>query len=89
MEWYEKFKVGQEVKVIRKTGNWNYGEPASWVPQMDSTVGKVYKIRRVDKSIGCQLTLTAENLCNYWYPAEALVGVKGIQLLFKFYEGVV
>ena len=86
MKWYEKFKVGQEVKVTRKTGNWNYGESASWVYQMDTTVGKVYKIERIDKYFGCRLASTDGPFSGYWYPIEALQIITGQQLLFEFYK---
>jgi len=86
MQWYDKFKVGQEVKVVKKVTVWrfpNAGE-CSWARDMDSTIGKTYKIIVIDKSVGYQLDTEGELGYNYWYPVESLVDIKGRQLLFDF-----
>lgn len=98
MKWYEKFKVGQEVKVVKKIASWTFvnGGGTSWTsPEMDKTIGKTYKIKTVKKTVGYQL-LTEKDFpyehddmggeigFNYWYPVESLACVKGEQLLFNF-----
>lgn len=92
MEWFEKFKVGQNVRVVKKVLIWKLpnGGGCSWNDDMDITVGKVYKILEIIKETGYKL-LTENNTYNnwnYWYPAESLacVNVKGKQLLFDFME---
>ena len=93
MKWYEKFKVGQKVKVVRKVDVWSFNERggASWVSGMDNTIGKLYEIVQINKDVGYQL-LTDETAgdtfyyypMNYWYPLESLGHIKGEQLLFSF-----
>lgn len=88
MKWFEKFKVGQKVKVIRKATHWIYGGTSvSWNSEaMDKTIGKIYKIDFIDKSAGYRLSTGVELGFDYYYPVESLasVKVKGKQLLFNF-----
>lgn len=60
----EMFKVGDYVKVVKPVG----GRTASWVRTMDWTVGKVFKISKVDSDNTCQL----EGTDSVWFPFEAL-----------------
>lgn len=50
MKWYDKFKVGQKVRVVKKIQEWDYDDMgASWNDGgMDKTMSKVYKIIRFD-----------------------------------------
>lgn len=97
MKWYEKFKVGQRVRVVKKVVRWRYdnysgdgytGRGASWVVDMDGSIGKVYKIIDIDSDVGYLLEpdKRAFNQGGYWYPVEALRGLVGEQLTFSFYE---
>lgn len=90
MKWYEKFKVGQKVRVVRKVDSWNYGGRTDWVENMNQTIGKTYKIAEIDKYIGyrlcTQLKTGFSSFYNYWYPLKSLACVKGEQLLFSFME---
>ena len=89
MQWYEKFKVGQEVRVVKKVNSWKLdGCTTKWntAGDMDVTIGKTYKIKQINKRVGFQLW-TARDVrykCNYWYPLEAIQVPKGVQLLFDF-----
>ena len=95
MEWYNKFKVGQGVKVVKKVVRWKFdnGGGAGWNTGgfMDKTVGKVYTIVSIDNYIGYLLSTRDAVGSNYWYPVVALQeSVKvGEQLLFDFMKGVV
>lgn len=60
----EMFKVGDYVKVVKPVG----GRTVSWVRTMDWTVGKVFKISKVDSDNTCQL----EGVDSVWVPFEAL-----------------
>lgn len=60
----EMFKVGDYVKVVKPVG----GRTVSWVRTMDWTVGKVFKISKVDSDNTCQL----EGTDSVWFPFEAL-----------------
>lgn len=91
MEWYEKFKINQEVKVIRKVVSWRYsGCIINWnrAGDMDITIGKFYKIKQIRKRIGFQLWTEKDTKYNhnFWYPLEALQEplLVGEQLLFNF-----
>lgn len=86
MKWYERFSVGQKVRVRRKTLTWNYGFPTSWntYGYMDKTIGREYVILRIDKDIGFLLGTNKDVERNYWYPLESLTYNKGQQLLFDF-----
>ena len=93
MEWFKKFKIGQEVRVVKKIAKWGYeGMGASWNDWgMNKTIGKVYKIIEIEKSTGYRLHTKlpvgyADDLWDFWYPMESLeaVNVKGRQLLFEF-----
>lgn len=95
MKWYEKFRVGQEVRVIKKVITWHFenfighgmaGRGASWVYDMDKTIGKVLEIVEIDKDVGYRLDTIKEFGYNYWYPVEALQEsvLVGEQLLFGF-----
>jgi len=88
MQWYEKFKVGQRVKVVKKTGDWNYGIRNGWNldGHMDNTIGKVYEIIRINNSLGYLLATGKQTGQDFWYPVESLeeINVKGRQLLFDF-----
>ena len=89
MKWYEKFKVGRKVRVIKKVRVWKLcgGGGTCWnSAYMDKTIGNVYEIRKIDKHIGYQLGTRGEVPMDYWYPAESLAldRVKGEQLLFNF-----
>ena len=86
MKWYEKFKVGQKVKVVKKVNHW---DGADWVENMNQTVGKIYKVAKIDKSAGYRLSTQipvafSATLWDYCYPIESLSCVKGEQLLFNF-----
>ena len=93
MNWYEKYKVGQKVKVVKKVESWGYPDywyGATWARAMNETIGNVYKIVGIDKKIGIRLLTKSESLSslkyNYWYPVESLadVKVKGEQLYFDY-----
>ena len=84
MKRYEKFKVGQEVRVVRKIAVW---QGASWVSGMNKTMNKIYKIKDVDEYIGCLLDTANDAGRSYWYSSESLACVVGQQLLFSFMEG--
>lgn len=88
MKWYEKFRVGQRVRVVKKVMNWDYDLPMSWNSEgiMDKTVGRVYKILTVDRVLGYALDTRNDVGGMYWYPVESLEeeNVKGRQLLFNF-----
>ena len=95
MKWYEKFKVGQEVKVVKKVARWSYGGGStSWAYNMDFTMGKVYKIIEVDNRAGYRLhtqlksnTFPGDNyLYDFYYPVESLACVGEEQLVFDFME---
>jgi len=88
MKWYEKFKVGQEVKVTKKVIVWRFPNDGgcSWARGMDETVGKIYKIVDIDVHIGYRLDTDSKVEYDYWYPVESLQGMAGIQLLFNFME---
>lgn len=98
MRWYDKFKVGQRVKVVKKIGSWRFAgfcngngftdRGATWVWDMDKTIGGVFEIVKIDSNVGYRLG-TKESVgydYNYWYPVESLEAenVKGQQLLFNF-----
>jgi len=88
MKWYEKFKVGQEVRVTKKVAAWRFPNDGgcSWARDMDKTVGKTYKIIKINRSVGYLLD-TYDNVgYDYWYPAESLQLLVGVQLLFSFME---
>lgn len=89
MQWFEKFKVGQKVRVVKKVISWRVGNHTTkWnlVGDMDITIGKIYEIKQICKTIGFQLKTKKDvkYKCNYWYPVEALQGIAGTQLLFNF-----
>ena len=90
VEWYKKFKVGQKVRVVTKIAFWVYnGHTTSWGGNdMNTTIGKIYMIKSINKFIGYELGTAGDCsfIYNYWYPVEALelARVKGKQLLFKF-----
>lgn len=89
MKWYEKFKVGQKVKVIRKVVSWEIdGCTRRWntAGDMNITIGKVYEIKQIQNGVGFQLRTEKDvgYKCNYWYPIEALQGLAGTQLEFAF-----
>lgn len=87
MKWYEKFKVGQNVRVVKKVMNWHFdkytggsrGRGADWVYGMDKTIGKVYRIVRIDADVGYRLETdkVPPSKYNYWYPVESLQGLVG------------
>jgi len=87
MKWYEKFKVGQKVKVVKKISFWRYYDRRTdWVDDMNQTINKIYKIIEIDKYIGCKLHTQIFNKysstkCDYWYPVEALQALIGQQLM--------
>ena len=97
MQWYEKFKVGQQVKVVKRVGCWVFPRPhgggCNWTSDMDETVGKVYKIVEIDKFVGYRLDTQISDIYypddaekyDYYYPVESLAGVGG-QLVFSFYN---
>ncbi len=94
MEWFEKFKVGQKVKVVKGVKFWYFKESscptgATWDIDMDITIGKVFEIICIDKNIGYRLKTDKITHCkyNYWYPMESLRILAGRQLLFDFMEG--
>ena len=90
MEWYNKFKVGQRVRVVKKISSWRLPGNASttWVDDMDKTIGKTYKIKSIKREVGYELCTKKDTYYehNYWYPMESLCGIniKGEQLLFNF-----
>lgn len=95
MEWYNKFKVGQKVKVVKRVGNWNYeSRQIGWNNKyMDRTISQVYKIIEIKRETGYKLHTQilvdwGDKLYDYWYPAESLESpVKiGEQLLFSFMD---
>ena len=88
-EWYDKFKVGQEVRVVKKVASWKVGgQTTKWniAGDMDITIGKIYKIKQIGKRVGFQLWTEKDvkYKCNYWYPVNALQVLVGRQLLFNF-----
>lgn len=89
MKWYEKFKVGQKVRVVRKTKTWEFpdGGGCDWNSDyMNQTIGKIYRIVEVNKKVGYRLETYFEIGSDYFYPVDSLAGVKGEQLLFSFME---
>ncbi len=95
MEWYNKFKVGQKVRVVRGVSNWVYSmEQTNWNNKyMDRTIGQVYEIKEISRERGYKLHTQipvdwCDKLYNYWYPAESLESpIKvGEQLLFSFMD---
>lgn len=86
MKWYNKFNVGQKVRVIRKISYWSFpnGGRCSWVNSMDTTIGRAYKIEQIRTDAGYLLNTHNEVISNYWYPMESLASVKGEQLMFNF-----
>ena len=93
MNWCEKYKVGQKVKVVKKVKSWGgpmYSYGAHWPQAMNETIGNVYEIVEIDKKTGIRLLTKSESLnslrYNYWYPVESLadVKVKGEQLYFDY-----
>jgi len=89
MNWYEKYKVGQKVKVVKKVESWGYPDyqyGATWACAMNETIGNVYEIVKIDKKIGIQLSTNFRLLTSYWYPVESLADakVKGEQLYFDY-----
>ena len=58
------YKVGDIVKVAKPVG----GRTVSWDRGMDWTIGKAFKISRVDQDDTCKL----EGTGNYWFAFEAL-----------------
>jgi hypothetical protein len=97
MEWFNKFQVGEKVKVVKKVTSWQFdsyngdgltGRGASWSEDMNKTIGKVFTIISIDTNIGYRLETdkSTQYKYNYWYPVESLEekNVKGRQLLFKF-----
>lgn len=59
-----EFKVGDYVKVFQKAS----GNGANWVPDMDWTVGKVFRIFHTCADDTCQL----EGVGRFWFPFKAL-----------------
>lgn len=88
MKWYEKFKVGQKVTVVKKILRWKYYYAIDWNREgdMDSTIGGTFTINEIDKEIGYCLSTGNVVSQDYWYPAESLACVKGEQLLFSFMD---
>ena len=95
MEWFEKFKVGQRVRVVKKVSVWQLdgwgghglvGGRASWVRDMDKTIGKIYSIVQIDSDVGYRLETDkiSSYQYNHWYPMESLRGLVGEQLQFNF-----
>lgn len=97
MKWFERFKAGQEVRVVKAITSWRFdnfngdsltGRGATWVSDMDKTIGKVFTIIFIDSDIGYRLETReyTHYKYNYWYPAESLeeINVKGRQLMFNF-----
>lgn len=89
MEWYNKFKVGQEVRVVEKIQDWRFNGRggATWVCQMDRTINKVFRIIDINADRGYLLNTSGIGLeWNYWYPVESLQepAFVGEQLLFDF-----
>ena len=95
MKWYEKFKVGQEVRVVRKTAKWRFdnwegcglsGRGAEWTGDMDKTIGKVYEIIEINTDVGYKLATMKDTHYeyNYFYPIESLACIVGRQLEFAF-----
>lgn len=88
MKWYEKFRVGQKVRVVKKVAAWKLpGGGTTWNSRfMDRSVGRVYKIVEIHKGTGYRLETRKELNYAFWYPVESLeeINVKGKQLLFNF-----
>ena len=59
-----EFKTGDYVKVFQKAS----GNGANWVPDMNWTVGKVFRIFLTGKYDTCQL----EGVGRFWFPFKAL-----------------
>ena len=94
MEWFDKFKVGQRVRVVRKISFWRFedfnngmkGRGANWAYEMDGTIGKALEIVYIDTDIGYRLGTekVTPSQYNYWYPVESLRAIVGEQLVFDF-----
>ena len=72
-----KFKVGDMVKVVKKTGSYasdgmGTGKQWStvWLEEMDETIGGVFEIKNTDASYGYMLELNSGRL--YFFPESAL-----------------
>lgn len=97
MKWSNKFKVGQEVKVVKKIASWDYAQGygrTDWVDDMSQTINKIYKIIEINERIGYKLHTQLKTrsfsfpntLYDYWYPVESLqacVSVGQQLLLFE------
>jgi len=93
MKWYEKFDIGQRVRVIKKVDFWHYdglygGGIVAWQREMDKTIGNIFEIVGIDIDVGYRLETKHTNDWNYnfCYPAESLQGLVGEQLLFNFMQ---
>ena len=52
MLWHEKFRINQEVKVVKRVSSWtvmNGRGTITWNRVMDKTINKVYKIKQFIK----------------------------------------
>lgn len=88
MKWYEKFRAGQKVRVVKRVLYWRVcgGGTVSWNPDMDRTIGKSYQIKHIDEYGGYELYTEKDTKykCNYYYPVESLACIVGTQLEFSF-----
>lgn len=83
--WYDKFKVGQRVRVVKKVKRWDYGIRTGWTDNMDKTLNKIYEIIDIVPPCGYLLkTNIGAWGDDYYYPVESLRSVAGEQLVFSF-----
>ena len=85
MNWHKKLKVGDRVKVMRRS----IGGEIYWNPLMNGAIGKVYTVLEISYSGNLRLNTKDDTTYNYLYPPKSVekVVIKNQQLLFEFMEG--
>jgi hypothetical protein len=67
-------KVGDHVKVIKKSSNYEGGWSTIWDDLMDKTIGKTFKVIDKSEKLGFQLETFVMTLGNnFWYPPFSIV----------------
>lgn len=80
-----KFKVGDKVKVVRKSIR-GQGQEVYWNHFMDKAIGKVYTVLEISGGGNLRLNTESDTFYNYLYPPKGVekVIIKNQQLLFSF-----